>query len=84
MNICGEFGRILACAARQIRPANRPHEQCIARQYEPRVGSALQIRHEEAHAVRGVAGCMDDSDPRVPQLDVLAVLQRRERQCDIG
>ena len=74
VELCG----VLARAARQIRPSDGADEQRIARQHEPRLGSALQIGHQQTHALRRVAGRVDDFDARVSKLDLFTVANRCE------
>ena len=52
VDACVEVGGVLTRTARQIRPTDGADEQRVARQHEPRLGSALQIRHQETDALR--------------------------------
>ena len=43
-----EFSGVLPGAARQIRPADRPDEQRVAREHEPWLRPAFQIGDQQA------------------------------------
>jgi hypothetical protein len=47
-----ELCRVLTGTTRKIRPSDRADEQRVARQHEPRIGSALQVRDQQRNALR--------------------------------
>jgi len=70
--------RVSLLVAGEVRAADRPNEDCVSREDEPRFGASSQVRHEQRDAFRCVPGRVQDADDRVPHFDHLAVVERFE------
>src|SRR5712691_13019583 len=70
--------------AAEVRPAHVAHEKRIARQDEPRLFATRQVGDEQADAVRGMTGGVDDLHPHRPEAELVAVHDRRVRKGRLG
>src|SRR6202008_2049459 len=79
-----QLGRALASVSRQIWSPDGAHEERVAREDEPWIDAALEIRREETDAFGRVSRRMQNFQVGITELNRLAVTKRRERHADIG
>src|SRR5262249_46389863 len=79
-----ELIRLLSGVAGQVRTADGPDEERVAGEDEPRIGAAAEVGDHEADALRRVPGRVEDPDPRVAELHLLAIMEGLEGTLHAG
>ncbi len=69
-----------ASEKRSHRISKAPDEECVPREYEPRVSAATQVGNDERDALLRMPWRMQHPDDRIPKLNRLTVIQWLERE----